>query len=91
MTFDNRESVLQVEEGNSLAPKFDENGLIPCICQSMPPLGRYLMFAYMNAEALEATLSTGLAHYWSTVATKALEERGNLWNDSTGQTGSHRR
>ena len=31
-----------------------------------------LMFAYMNAEALDATLSTGLAHYWS-------RSRQKLW------------
>jgi len=28
MRFGKRESVLQVEEGSVLAPKFDENGLI---------------------------------------------------------------
>ncbi|MFB2623733.1 MULTISPECIES: phosphoribosyl-AMP cyclohydrolase [Methanothermobacter] len=34
--------------------------------------GEVLMVAYMNREALERTLETGLAHYWST-------SRGKLW------------
>jgi len=71
MTFAKRESVLQVEEGESLSPKFDENGLIPCVTQHADTR-EILMFAYMNAEALEATLDTGLAHYWS-------RSRGKLW------------
>ena len=72
--------MLQVEEGNTLAPKFDENGLIPCICQSANTR-EILMFAYMNAEALGATLSTGLAHYWS-------RSRQKLWKkgETSGMT-----
>ena len=80
MAFDKRESVLQVEEGNSLAPKFDENGLIPCICQHATTR-EILMFAYMNADALEATLKTGRAHYWS-------RSRHKLWKkgETSGMT-----
>ena len=80
MTFDKRESVLQVEEGNSLAPKFDENGLIPCICQHATTR-EILMFAFMNADALEATLNTGQAHYWS-------RSRQKLWKkgETSGMT-----
>jgi len=80
MTFDKRESVLQVEEGDSLAPKFDENGLIPCICQHATTR-EILMFAYMNADALEATLNTGQAHYWS-------RSRQKLWQkgETSGMT-----
>ncbi len=80
MTFDNRESVFQVEEGNSLAPKFDKNGLIPCICQHATTR-EILMFAYMNADALEATLKTGQAHYWS-------RSRQKLWKkgETSGMT-----
>ena len=29
--FHKRLSVEEVEEGNTLSPKFDENGLIPCV------------------------------------------------------------
>jgi len=80
VTFDKRESVLQVEEGNTLAPKFDENGLIPCICQHATTR-EILMFAYMNADALEATLNTGQAHYWS-------RSRQKLWKkgETSGMT-----
>lgn len=80
MSFSKRESVEQVEEGTELAPKFDENGLIPCVTQHAQTR-EVLMFAYMNAEALEATLRTGLAHYWS-------RSRQKLWKkgESSGMT-----
>ena len=80
MSFAKRESVLQVEEGSELAPKFDENGLIPCVTQHAQTK-EILMFAYMNTEALEATLQTGLAHYWS-------RSRQKLWKkgESSGMT-----
>lgn len=80
MRFHKRESVLQVEEGESFAPKLDENGLIPCICQHAETR-EILMFAYMNAEALEMTLSSGLAHYWS-------RSRQKLWKkgETSGMT-----
>lgn len=80
MRFGKRESVLQVEEGSVLAPKFDENGLIPCITQHAATR-EVLMFAFMNAEALEATLDTGLAHYWS-------RSRQKLWKkgETSGMT-----
>ena len=42
--------------------KFDANGLICAIAQDSET-GEVLMQAYMNAEALEKTLSTGYAHY----------------------------
>lgn len=63
-----------------MAPKFDENGLIPCVTQH-GQTKEILMFAYMNAEALEATLRTGLAHYWS-------RSRRKLWKkgESSGMT-----
>lgn len=54
----------QVEEGTSLSPKFDERGLIPVITTDADS-GEVLMHAYMNAEALERTIATGEAHYWS--------------------------
>ncbi|MCH6259240.1 phosphoribosyl-AMP cyclohydrolase [Puniceicoccaceae bacterium K14] len=80
MSFAKRESVQQVEEGNDLSPKFDENGLIPCVAQHAFTK-EILMFAYMNAEALRATLDTGLAHYWS-------RSRQKLWKkgESSGMT-----
>ena len=45
--------------------------------------GDVLMVAHMNAEALAATLRTGVVHYWS-------RSRGTLWRkgDTSGQTQS---
>ncbi len=59
-----RESIEQVEEGDELAPKFDEDGLIPVVTTDAES-GEVLMHGYMNAEALEKTIETGEAHYWS--------------------------
>ena len=59
-----RVSVEQVEEGLALAPKFDADGLIPCITTDANT-GEVLMLGYMNGEALEQTIATGEAHYWS--------------------------
>ncbi|MEM7790253.1 MAG: phosphoribosyl-AMP cyclohydrolase [Verrucomicrobiota bacterium] len=69
--FAQRESVEQVEEGNELAPKFDQLGVIPCITIHADSR-EVLMFAFMNPEALTLTIETGLAHYWS-------RSRGKLW------------
>jgi phosphoribosyl-AMP cyclohydrolase len=62
--FSTRKSVEQVEEGRELAPKFDADGLIPCITTAAAG-GEVLMLGYMNAEALKKTIETGEAHYWS--------------------------
>jgi phosphoribosyl-AMP cyclohydrolase len=59
-----RVSIEQVEEGNELAPKFDDAGLIPAVTTDFSS-GELLMVGYMNAAALEKTISTGEAHYFS--------------------------
>ena len=59
-----RTSVEQVEEGFALAPRFDADGLIPCITTDADR-GEVLMLGYMNGEALQRTIATGEAHYWS--------------------------
>ncbi len=59
-----RMTVEQVEEGLALAPKFDADGLIPCITTEADK-GEVLMLGYMNGEALQKTIATGEAHYWS--------------------------
>ncbi len=59
-----RTSVEQVEEGQDLAPKFDRDGLIACVTTDAKS-GEVLMLGYMNREALEKTILTGEAHYWS--------------------------
>jgi phosphoribosyl-AMP cyclohydrolase len=46
-------------------------GLIPVIVQDQSSK-EILMLAYVNREALEKTLSTALAHFWS-------RSRGKLW------------
>ena len=44
--------------------KFDGSGLIPAIAQDAQS-GQVLMLAWMNREALELTISTRKATYWS--------------------------
>ncbi len=43
---------------------FNEAGLVPAIAQEASS-GRVLMMAWMNREAVEQTLATGFAHYYS--------------------------
>lgn len=62
--FAQRQSIEQVEEGTQLAPKFDEHGLIACVTTDVAS-GEVLMLGYMNRDALEKTIQTGEAHYWS--------------------------
>jgi len=69
--FSPRTSVEQVEEGHELAPKFDENGVIPCITRHHES-GEILMFSFMNEDALRLTINSKLAHYWS-------RSRQKLW------------
>jgi len=60
-----------IEEGLDFTPKFDSNGLIAAIAQDADT-GQVLMAAHMNKEALELTLSTGNAVYYS-------RSRRKLW------------
>lgn len=62
--FETRRSVEQVEEGTELAPRFDDDGLIPVVTTDYES-GELLMQGYMNAEALARTIETGEAHYFS--------------------------
>jgi phosphoribosyl-AMP cyclohydrolase len=62
--FKNRESILEVEEGNLLSPKFNDEGLIPVITTDFKS-GEVLMHGYMNEEALKKTIETKEAYYWS--------------------------
>ncbi|MEL7110915.1 MAG: phosphoribosyl-AMP cyclohydrolase [Pseudomonadota bacterium] len=67
-----RETIEQVEEGYVLAPKFDTNGLIACVTTDAQT-GELLMHGYMNRDALERSIATGEAHYWS-------RSRNQLWH-----------
>ncbi|MDJ0625502.1 MAG: phosphoribosyl-AMP cyclohydrolase [Candidatus Caenarcaniphilales bacterium] len=62
--FAERKTVEQVEEGQELAPKFDERGLITAITTDYET-GELLMVGYMNKEALKKTIELGEAVYWS--------------------------
>jgi len=62
--FHKRLSVEEVEEGNTLSPKFDKNGLIPCVTTDSVT-HEVLMVGYMNAEALVKTIEVGEAFYFS--------------------------
>ena len=62
--FKKRDNIKEVEEGRYLAPKFDENGLIPVITTDFHN-GGILMHGYMNDEALRKTIETKEAYYWS--------------------------
>ncbi len=44
--------------------RFNQDGLIPAIAQDAES-GRVLMMAWMNEEAVNQTLATGYAHYYS--------------------------
>jgi len=62
---------IEIEEGLSFVPKFDANGLITAISQDAET-GIVLMVAYMNGEALNLTLQTGNAVFFS-------RSRKKLW------------
>jgi phosphoribosyl-AMP cyclohydrolase len=67
------------EEGEVFAPRFTADGLIVCVTVDAAK-GDVLMVAYMNAEALDKTLASGIMHYWS-------RSRGKLWRkgETSGQ------
>ena len=51
--------------------QFDDRGLLPMVAQD-EGTGAVLMVAWANREALQRTLDTGLAHFWS-------RSRKKLW------------
>ena len=67
------------DEAAELRPKFNADGLIAAIAQDADT-GTVLMLAWMNAEALAATLKTRKATYWS-------RSRRKLW--VKGETSGH--
>lgn len=69
----------EIEEGNTFAPKFDGNGLIPALAMDAATR-EPLMLAYMNAESLRRTLELGEAVYWS-------RSRQEFWHK--GATSGH--
>ena len=85
-----RTTVEQVEEGLALAPGFDADGLIPCITADAHT-GDVLMLGYMNGEALQRTIATGEAHYWSRKPPAPLAQGRNQWPRPEGCRDAHRR
>ena len=77
--FPARTTTAEIELGTVLQPKFGPDGLIPCITTDHLT-NEVLMFAFMNAESLALTLTTGKASYWSRSRNKLWvkgEESGN--------------
>jgi phosphoribosyl-AMP cyclohydrolase len=68
-----------LEEGLQLTPRFDADGLITCVATDVSS-GDVLMVAHMNAEALQKTISTGQAWYFSC-------SRKKLWRK--GESSGH--
>ena len=59
--------------------KFDSDGLIPAIVQDAEN-GEVLMMAWMNADAIEKTVQTGLTHFFS-------RSRQKMWQK--GESSGH--
>lgn len=74
----------ELENGVVLSPRFDADGLVTAVVTNADD-GELLMVAHMNAEALELTIQTGIAHYWS-------RSRRQLWKkgESSGNLQSIR-
>jgi len=66
-----RGSAQEIEEGQNFTPKFDAGGLIACVVTDVET-GALLMVAHMDAQALERTISTGEAWFYS-------RSREKLW------------
>ena len=60
-----------IEQGTTFLPKFDQQGLLSAVVQDCST-DRILMLAFMDREALDATVSTGVAHFHS-------RSRARLW------------
>ena len=74
-----KSSTQDIEEGLALAPKFDADGLVTCVATDAKS-GDVLMVAHMNAEALQKTIATGEAWYFS-------RSRKKLWRK--GESSGH--
>jgi len=68
-----------LEEGVVLRPRFDAAGLVTCVTTDAAS-GEVLMVAYMNAEALQKTVESGEAWYFS-------RSRKAVWHK--GETSGH--
>ena len=71
LTSSNSSDAIERETGSSFLPKFDGNGLLSAIAVHAET-GEVLMLAFMNDEALRATQTTRVAHFYS-------RSRKTLW------------
>ena len=78
--FARRVSTEEVEEGLAFAPKFDGEGLVTCVVTDARS-GDVLMVAHMNAQALQQTIASGEACYFS-------RSRQSHWRK--GESSGHR-
>ena len=78
-----------LERGSILAPRFDDKGLIAAVA-THADTGEVLMLAWMNAQALDLTLRTGEAHYYSRSRQSLWKKRRNQRSGPEGQGGAHR-
>ena len=71
---------IEHEEGLELRPRFDASGLITCVATDAAS-GEVLMVAHMNQEALQRTITSREAWYFS-------RSRNALWRkgETSGQT-----
>jgi len=67
------------EQGSAFQPKFDSAGLLTAVVTDAGD-GTVLMVAHMNQQAIDATIESGEAHFWS-------RSRGKLWRK--GETSGH--
>ena len=78
--FSARGGVAEIENGLEFQPNFNEQGLIGAVATDAKS-GEVLMFAWMNAEALNRTIASREATFWSRSRSrlwKKGEESGNI-------------
>lgn len=69
----------RIEQGTEFLPAFDALGLLAAVVTDSVT-GQVLMLAWMDREAVDRTVDTGLAHFHS-------RSRGKLW--LKGETSGH--
>ncbi len=69
--FEKRKNIKEIEEGNRFSPRFNDDGLIPCVTIEKKTKD-ILMFSFLNKESLKKSISSGKAHYFS-------RSRKKLW------------
>ena len=67
------------ETSAELLPRWDKSGLVTAVLTDRVS-GELLMVAHMNADALDRTIDTGEAWFWS-------RSRGRMWKK--GETSGH--